>query len=540
MRVCEIITTRLPFLKSDSCAIPKTTDSNVIVAQKEDQLESLREYLQFVDSVSISTAQIVLKFEIKKGNNTDNILHNSITSLNFNLSTLRKKNSFLPSTLPTVKANSARTDHISEININITVHDYQLKIMYNSSEYLTLVNPLNFSCKLKAVWSNWLEAPYLDITFMSRALMIEMGPGHIFFLNDMMQFYNDKIAPKYNSEPKNSAPPTADAPKYSDDGTNDIIYQDDLRAGVFQYIDNSSANKEPRPYQVMFDNNTGTMVWCYPEPRALTRVDIHPVPFVAASSQHYTSRNKVACVLQFYDPLRADFVTYRQFQLSESVYCQLELPSLYEKQRLAVATTWRVWIDYSEDESGDLKPGGGHLLVPPAALAACMRVDSIFSINILPRLQFMVSLDRMELEVHNDMNFAGKKLPKELEGLKILKDLPDEHGTMTIAIVNTSIRGSKWTNSILCDIKGTAILDVMNYEFMTNNRVLEPTEASAKCLVVESLAVDKPRCFDTKVFVKPLHLHVSQSTVHSLSVCQQMWMQAFEVVPDSIQGTGIR
>ena len=312
-----------------------------------------------------------------------------------------------------------------------------------------------------------------------------------------------------------------------------FCYQDDLRAGVFQYIDSTSSAKDPCPYQVIFDNPSGIMIWCYPEPRALTRVDIHPLPFVAASSPSQpTNKDRVACVLQFYDPLRADFITYRQFLLSESKYHQLELPSLYEKQQVAVSTTWRVWIDYSEDDSGSLRPGGGHLLVPPSALAACMRVDSIFSPRLLPHTQFVVSCKKLTASLQNHMHLVGKKFPPEVESVRLETDVPEVHGVMEIHLSNTVLRGNFWSTSLFCDFKSTLEVEIMDYVYLTLSPLLSSTDISTKLLVVDSVCVDKPRCVDLKTFIKPLSFHLSQLTLQSLSICTQSFSQALEVVQD--------
>lgn len=62
----------------------------------------------------------------------------------------------------------------------------------------------------------------------------------------------------------------------------DQHYRDDFRAGAFQFVDASSALSQedlPLPYQVVFWQSPPTMAWRYPQPRALTHVDVFPVPF---------------------------------------------------------------------------------------------------------------------------------------------------------------------------------------------------------------------------------------------------------------------
>lgn len=75
----------------------------------------------------------------------------------------------------------------------------------------------------------------------------------------------------------------------SPSSTQEQHYQDDLRAGAFQFVDAATKDDDlPLPYQVVFWEDPPTMTWRYPQPRALTRVDIFPVPFVLASDSSST------------------------------------------------------------------------------------------------------------------------------------------------------------------------------------------------------------------------------------------------------------
>lgn len=66
-----------------------------------------------------------------------------------------------------------------------------------------------------------------------------------------------------------------------DSEADEQFYQDDLRAGAFQFLENSSSDL-PLPYQIYFSehlsNNPPKITWRYPQPRTLTKVEIQPVP----------------------------------------------------------------------------------------------------------------------------------------------------------------------------------------------------------------------------------------------------------------------
>lgn len=73
---------------------------------------------------------------------------------------------------------------------------------------------------------------------------------------------------------------------------------------------------------------------------------------------------QVPCSLEFWDELQQAFVPYREFSLSESRACQLQLPSLSltEKQKELVASDlWRIVLN-SNGEGGDEQRWGECIL----------------------------------------------------------------------------------------------------------------------------------------------------------------------------------
>ena len=527
LRVCDTLTNRLPFLQHISEGPPKATHPQSDAAPNS--CERLRECMKYVDTISLSTSQLVLNFELKQSPKVSTELHSSLLGINLLISTARKVH--LGFTNPTFLAGTV-IDGLYVISADLTVKDFQIKTQYQSLKLVPLVRPWTFTSSSKLSWMVWSIRPYFEISFSSEVLSVDVGPENLFCLMEMFDYLSQKFSLfKEESSANGDTAVSTEA-----DDPREFVSQDDLRAGFFNYVQ-ASASKEPRPYQVVFDNNLGTMVWCYPDPRVLAKVEIFPVPFVAASEVAMSeSVDKVMCALQYFDPLRKDFITYRQFELSESQFCQLELPSLYEKQRLAVATKWRVWIDYSEDNSGELRPGGGHLLVAPAALAACMRVDSIFCKNLIPHSECVVSMNCLQINIQNHLSLTGKRLPTMFENCKFESDLPEEHTFLTLNLKDSNLRSSSWSNSLFIDACGSIEAEILNYIYLSCNSLLEPTKLSCKILVHESISPDKPRCVDSKVFVRPLFLHFSQSSIHTLSLSHQIWNQVLSVVPNVTAG----
>lgn len=61
-------------------------------------------------------------------------------------------------------------------------------------------------------------------------------------------------------------------------------YRDDLQAGAFQFVDSVGDREDlPLTYQVVFWSGqvsvAPTMAWKYPQPRALTKLHLMPIPF---------------------------------------------------------------------------------------------------------------------------------------------------------------------------------------------------------------------------------------------------------------------
>jgi len=63
--------------------------------------------------------------------------------------------------------------------------------------------------------------------------------------------------------------------------SHEQFYQDDLRAGAFQFIETNNSDL-PLPYQIIFSeylsNDPPKITWRYPQPRTLTKIEMQPVP----------------------------------------------------------------------------------------------------------------------------------------------------------------------------------------------------------------------------------------------------------------------
>ncbi|XP_076064236.1 vacuolar protein sorting 13B isoform X2 [Oratosquilla oratoria] len=510
------------------------TDKFANSSTKEEASDNVHIYHQVcqmfsaVDSVSVKTSQLVVNAEIVKQNKVKSEIHSSVSAVQLCLSTSRKR---APQTQEPAQ------DPITDITGNLNIFDFQLKTLYHGQKLQTLVKPWSSMIEVKLSSLPWSKQPYVEVRGSSETLTLDFGPENILCLMDFQEQVKAFLE-KYVSagpHPKETKKEKKKPKVEMEEIPNDILYQDDLRAGVFQYI--SLALEDPRPYQIVFDKIAGTMVWCYPEPRTLTRVDIYPVPFVAASEFSTMTdsqcKDEVLCALQYYDPLRESYITYRQFQLSESKFCQLDLPSFYEKQHIAVSTMWRVCIDFKDEDSFS---GDGRIAVTPGALAACMRVDSMFSVGLLPKIQGVLNLGQIQFTLSNHLALTGKKLPKEVKNFVLDDSAPMEQPFMMVTLENLCLRYHQWTSASHVQLQGSVHADVLSYRFLTNSCLIEPTFFDGNAVTMDEEAADKPRCIDFSFMIKPMYVHINQSIMHTLTIAQKGWKQVFDSVYNVSEG----
>ena len=122
-------------------------------------------------------------------------------------------------------------------------------------------------------------------------------------------------------------------------------YQDDLRTGAFDFQVRDTRSRpscssgwmqteeKPCPYQVVFNVQPASMCWAYPQPRALTRVDVYPIPLLKADGQDSEPGvEQVDCTLEFWDHCSQEFRILRRFSLSEIRFTRVSLPSISTNQ----------------------------------------------------------------------------------------------------------------------------------------------------------------------------------------------------------------
>ncbi|XP_017076320.2 vacuolar protein sorting-associated protein 13B [Drosophila eugracilis] len=205
--------------------------------------------------------------------------------------------------------------------------------------------------------------------------------------------------------------------------SNAEFYQDDLRAGAFQFVYLNSESVLPMPYQVqIIKKNYGIICWRYPQPRQMTSIHIYPVPMPVSRPIH------IRCRMEYFSETHESFLHYCDFMLSETSAKQLTPPD-----RPICATIWRVVIlqslisvdgtcfESSEDEDLSIEYAqedfkvdeNNDFILHPKVLVGCMRIDTVFRAERVPKLQLLMCCQDIELNFLNQPDSSGE-LPQLL------------------------------------------------------------------------------------------------------------------------------
>uniref|UniRef100_A0A8C5FWL6 Vacuolar protein sorting 13 homolog B n=1 Tax=Gadus morhua TaxID=8049 RepID=A0A8C5FWL6_GADMO len=318
-------------------------------------------------------------------------------------------------------------------------------------------------------------------------------------------------------------PSLPSSPSHGSDSPRTEHSSDDLRTGLFQYIQDSASRRLPAPYEVMFHGETedspAVMLWRYPEPRVLTYVRITPVPFNTTEDPDISTADlsellQVPCSLEYWDELQEAFVPYREFSLSESSSCQLQLPSLslrHQQKELVASDLWRIVLSNTGDPGGDDSDSesGSQLpcdqLVSPKALAACTRVDSCFAPWFVHSLGVSMELAHMEVHLCHHLEQLGTAPCRRLRPFLPDRKLPQEQEFMVVGASEPRLYLRQWNSGgrLSQEFSFSTRLDcrLLEYRNLTYLQILQPFS------------------------LQPVLLTVSQYGIHTLDTALQSWQQ---------------
>ncbi|XP_064248910.1 intermembrane lipid transfer protein VPS13B isoform X5 [Passer domesticus] len=319
---------------------------------------------------------------------------------------------------------------------------------------------------------------------------------------------------------------------------------DDLRTGLFQYIQDAEAQKLPNAYEVVFYNETedspGMMLWRYPEPRVLTLVKINPVPFNTTEDPDISTADlgdvlQVPCSLEYWDELQKSFVAFREFSLSESKVCELQLPSVSlvnDQKELIASDLWRIVLNSSQnvadDQSSESESGSQSVcdqLVTPTALAACTRVDSCFTPWFVPSLSVLIQFTCLEVHLCHHLDQLGTAPPKFLQPFLSDKNMPSELEYMIVSFDEPHVYLRQWNDeSVFQEMQFSTQADckLLECRNVTMQSVVKPFKIWGQIAVSSGTA---GRLFDCTMMVDPISISFGQYALHSLNTAIQAWQQ---------------
>ncbi|XP_077126992.1 intermembrane lipid transfer protein VPS13B isoform X1 [Ranitomeya variabilis] len=445
-----------------------------------------------------------------------------------------------------------KADTISGALFTLDLNDFVVKTSLNERRR-NLIGPVSGSVNLEASWCKHSGDPGTQPATPKILLDMRCGLLQVFWgqenlncltlLNELVQEYlkresglgtTDCEQPLLPVSPVISRPSTCKTEHSSDD----------LRTGLFQYIQDADAQKIPNAFEVVFYNETednpGMMLWKYPEPRVLTLVRITPVPFNTTEDPDISTADlgdvlQIPCSLEYWDELQRSFVAFREFSLSESKPCELQLPSITtvsDQKELVSSHLWRVVLNSNtnsmDDQSSESESGSQSAcdqLVTPTALAACTRVDSCFTPWLVPSIGVSIQFAHLELHLCHHLDQLGTAPTKFLHPFISDKTTPGDLEYILVKLKEPHVYMRQWSGSSMCkEIRFSTDADCQLLECrnLTMKNLVKPFHIQGQTAISLS-ALEK--LIDCTVLVDPVFVNIGQHSVHSINTAIQAWQQ---------------
>ncbi|XP_039493419.1 vacuolar protein sorting-associated protein 13B isoform X3 [Drosophila santomea] len=316
--------------------------------------------------------------------------------------------------------------------------------------------------------------------------------------------------------------------------SNAEFYQDDLRAGAFQFVYLNSESVLPMPYQVqIIKKNYGIICWRYPQPRQMTSIHIYPVPMPVSRPIH------IRCRMEYFSETHETFLHYCDFMLSETSTKQLTPPD-----RPICATIWRVVIlqslisvdgtcfEGSEDEDlsieylqSDFKVDENNdFILHPKVLVGCMRIDTVFRADKVPKLQLLLCCQDIELNFMNQTDNTGE-LPKQLNKYHLRQTANVRQTFLTVHVEELQMHSSIYSRkdfSLQTEMRTR--VECLDYGFLNMLDVLESMKFSSYVRLT-----DYPRSLvQANFLVDKLRLNCGPHVIHTLLSSKYHWQEVLQ------------
>ncbi|KAH8278838.1 hypothetical protein KR018_010220 [Drosophila ironensis] len=428
--------------------------------------------------------------------------------------------------------------------------------LYLQSGGKMLLHPLLMRLSVDLISEPWCDELLINSTLKLNFLHIDAGVQSILQLqnardglNRIQEYANREWQQFLHSRPVLGTP--AEAPPYAlikCTPSHELIerykrpqkpsaeyYQDDLRAGAFQFVYLSSESVLPMPYQVqIIKKNYGIICWRYPQPRQMTSIHIYPVPMPVSDPV------QIKCRMEYFSETHETFLHYCDFVLSESVTKQLKPPD-----RPICATIWRVLIlqslisvdgacfESSEDE--DLLPVSPLLnqlgadesrdfILHPKLLVGCMRIDTVFMADKVPKLQLLLYCQDIEVNFLNQPDNSSE-LPTVLKEYKLSQTPEISQTFLTVHVEDLQTYSAIYSRrdfSLQTELR--ARVKCLDYGFLNMLDVVEPMKFSSYLRFDNCTGA----IVDANFLLDKLRINCGPYAIHTLLSSKRHWQEVLQ------------
>ncbi|XP_053661509.1 intermembrane lipid transfer protein VPS13B [Anopheles marshallii] len=455
------------------------------------------------------------------------------------------------------------------------VFELELAELLFSAGTFVILHPFSFKLLLTLAQEYWKRDPLVQIKLQSSYLQLDLIP-YIFQQLDLIQKVMLDALRSEETDRKDSISTVQSAnmtpsrellipivpPRFQQKRTKEMqeeYYQDDLRAGAFQFIESMKINELPLPYQIKIINReVGIICWRYPQPRALHQVIVYPVPMNTTKSVN------IQCKLEHYADINGTFVEVCQFTLSENEKTFLKLP-----QRKIASAIWRIVMtqnvvydegmarardeddevigtseheDAAQQRNGNglgrtllttitdvltdssYLPGQRVVSLPyrlhPKIFVACMRVDSMFSAALVPNLEVTIDLKPVQINLFNHVHLTpARQLPKPFERYRLCRESADFGAHKFLMLNAHRLRGlcTIYDNlDVFVGVEFNLHCDLLDYNYFTFENAVEVSNMKAYAWIGE-------RSLELRTISDDICIRYGPSIGYNLAVAERMW-----------------
>ncbi|KAH8311151.1 hypothetical protein KR044_004588 [Drosophila immigrans] len=313
------------------------------------------------------------------------------------------------------------------------------------------------------------------------------------------------------------------------------FYQDDLRAGAFQFVYLKSDSVLPMPYQVqIIKKNYGIVCWRYPQPRQMHAIYIYPVPMPVDNPIH------IKCRMEYFSETHETFLHYCDFELSEIASKELKPP-----ERSISATIWRVVIMQSlisvdgtcfEPEDDDLQSIESNRVVQdfkgqqdndfilhPKVLVGCMRIDTTFDVEKVPKFQLYLCCQDIVVNLLNMPN-AANELPMQLKKYDLKQTTELTQTFLTVHMDSLRIHSNVYTRcNYNIETNFRSRIKCLDYGFFNMVDILEPMTFHSYVQFNRM-----KRQLKANILMDKLRFNCGPWVIHTLLSSKQHWQEVMQ------------